>query len=107
VEKAHKDTVILTLACDKFSFFDKKLDAISAESRVCWTSASATTPIRRCRSALALANVFNGVVNISEQKAVGHSAASVAPVGIKYIRLGHSLSTLITTNVLPVAAGQL
>lgn len=46
VEKTPQDTLILTLACGKFRFFDKDLGKIG-RSRAFWTWGSATTLFRR------------------------------------------------------------
>jgi len=43
VEKTRKDTIVLTLACGKFRFFDKELGDIGG-IRGCLTSVSAMMP---------------------------------------------------------------
>ncbi len=107
VEKAPKDTVILTLACGKFRFFDKDLGAINGIPRLldigqCNDAYSAV------QIALALSKAFNLGVNelplsfiLSwyEQKAVA-ILLSLLYLGIKDIRLGPSLPAFITPNVL-------
>jgi len=107
VEKAPKDTVILTLACGKFRFFDKKLGDIGGIPRLldvgqCNDAYSAV------QIALALAKAFDCGVNdlplslvLSwyEQKAVA-ILLSLLALGIKDIRLGPSLPAFITPNVL-------
>ena len=109
VEKAPKDTVILTLACGKFRFFDKDLGTIGGIPRLldvgqCNDAYSAV------KIALALAEAFNCGVNdlplslvLSwyEQKAVA-ILLSLLALGIKNIRLGPSLPAFITPNVLNV-----
>ncbi len=107
VERAPKDTVILTLACGKFRFFDQDLGTINGIPRLldigqCNDAYSAV------QIALALSKAFNVSVNelplsfiLSwyEQKAVS-ILLSLLHLGIKDIRLGPSLPAFITPNVL-------
>uniref|UniRef100_A0A7V6A1V0 Hydroxylamine reductase n=1 Tax=Desulfobacca acetoxidans TaxID=60893 RepID=A0A7V6A1V0_9BACT len=109
VEKAPKDTVILTLACGKFRFFDKELGNIGGIPRLldvgqCNDAYSAV------QIAVALANAFGVGVNdlplsliLSwyEQKAVA-ILLTLLHLGIKDIRLGPSLPAFVTPNVLDV-----
>ena len=109
VEKAPKDSVILTLACGKFRFFDKDLGNIGGIPRLldigqCNDAYSAV------QIAVALANAFNVGVNelplsmiLSwyEQKAVS-ILLTLLHLGIKGIRLGPSLPAFISPNVLDV-----
>ena len=109
VEKAPRDTVILTLACGKFRFFDKDLGAIDGIPRLldigqCNDAYSAV------KIAQALAGVFEVGINelplsliLSwyEQKAVA-ILLSLLYLGVKNIRLGPSLPAFITPNVLKV-----
>jgi hydroxylamine reductase len=109
VEKAPKDTVILTLACGKFRFFDQDLGDIGGIPRLldigqCNDAYSAV------QIAVALANAFGCGVNdlplsmiLSwyEQKAVA-ILLTLFYLGIKNIRLGPSLPAFITPNVLDV-----
>jgi hydroxylamine reductase len=109
VEKAPKDTVVLTLACGKFRFFDKDLGSIEGIPRLldvgqCNDAYSAV------QIATALANAFDCGVNdlplsliISwyEQKACA-ILLSLLYLGIKNIRLGPSLPAFITPNILHV-----
>jgi hydroxylamine reductase len=109
VEKVPKDTVILTLGCGKFRFFNKKLGDIGGIPRLldvgqCNDAYSAV------QIALALANAFNCGVNelpLSiicswyEQKAVA-ILLTLLHLGIKNIRLGPSLPAFISPNVLQV-----
>ncbi len=109
VEKAPKDTVILTLACGKFRFFDKDLGDIGGIPRLldigqCNDAYSAV------QIALALSKAFNLGVNelplslvLSwyEQKAVA-ILLTLLHLGIKDIRLGPTLPAFITPNVLDV-----
>ena len=109
VEKAPKDTVVLTLACGKFKFFDKELGDIGGIPRLldvgqCNDAYSAV------RIALALADAFKVGVNdlplsmvLSwyEQKAVA-ILLSLLHLGVKDIRLGPSLPAFITPAVLDV-----
>jgi len=109
VEKAPKNTIILTLACGKFRFFDKPLGTINGIPRLldigqCNDAYSAV------KIAQALANAFNINVNdlplsivLSwyEQKAVS-ILLSLLYLGIKNIRIGPSLPAFITPNILKV-----
>ena len=109
VEKAPQDTVILTLACGKFRFFDKDLGDIGGIPRLldvgqCNDAYSAV------QIAVALAGAFEVGVNdlplsliLSwyEQKAVA-ILLSLLHLGIKDIRLGPSLPAFVTPNVLDV-----
>lgn len=109
VEKAPEDTVVLTLACGKFRFFDKQLGDIEGIPRLldigqCNDAYSAV------QIAVALAKAFDVGVNelplsmiLSwyEQKAVA-ILLSLLYLGIKDIRLGPSLPAFITPNVLNV-----
>jgi hydroxylamine reductase len=107
VEMAPKDTVVLTLACGKFRFFDRDLGDIGGIPRLldvgqCNDAYSAV------QIALALAGAFNTGVNelplsliLSwyEQKAVA-ILLTLLHLGIKDIRLGPSLPAFVTPNVL-------
>lgn len=109
VEKAPKDTVVLTLACGKFRFFDKDLGEIAGIPRL--------LDIGQCNDAYsavviaqALAKAFGVGINelplsliLSwyEQKAVA-ILLSLLSLGVKNIRLGPSLPAFITPNVLKV-----
>lgn len=109
VEKTPADTLVLTLACGKFRFFDKELGQIGGIPRLldigqCNDAYSAV------QIALALAKAFNVSVNelplsliLSwyEQKAVA-ILLTLLHLGIKNIRLGPSLPAFITPNVLEV-----
>ncbi len=107
VEKAPKDTIILTLACGKFRFNDLELGDIGGIPRL--------LDIGQCNDAYsaikiaeALANAFECGINdlplslvLSwyEQKAVV-ILLSLLSLGIKGIRLGPSLPAFITPNIL-------
>ncbi len=109
VEKVPEDCVVLTLACGKFRFFDKKLGDIEGIPRL--------LDIGQCNDAYsaimiasALADAFGCTVNdlplsmiLSwyEQKAVAILLTLFA-LGIKDIRLGPSLPAFISPNVLDV-----
>lgn len=109
VEKAPKDTIILTLACGKFRFFDKELGRIGDTPRL--------LDIGQCNDAYsavkvtqALADAFKVGVNdlplslvLSwyEQKAVA-ILLSLLYLGIRNIRIGPSLPAFITPNILRV-----
>jgi len=109
VEKAPADTVILTLACGKFRFFDNDLGDIGGIPRLldvgqCNDAYSAV------QIAVALSKAFEVGVNdlpLSiicswyEQKAVA-ILLTLLHLGIKNIRLGPSLPAFVTPNVLDV-----
>jgi len=107
VEKAPKDTIILTLACGKFRFFDKQLGDIDGIPRLL-DIGQCNDAYSAIQIALALAGAFNCGVNelplsliLSwyEQKAVA-ILLTLLSLGIKNIRLGPSLPAFITPNVL-------
>ena len=109
VEKTPKDTVILTLACGKFRFFDKKLGDIGGIPRLLDVG-QCNDAYSAIQIALALADAFNCEVNdlpltliISwyEQKAVA-ILLTLLSLGIKNIFLGPSLPAFITPNVLNI-----
>jgi hydroxylamine reductase len=107
VEKTPPDTVVLTLACGKFRFFDKDLGDIGGIPRLldvgqCNDAYSAV------QIAIALANAFDCGVNdlplsmiLSwyEQKACA-ILLTLLHLGIKDIRLGPSLPAFVSPNVL-------
>jgi hydroxylamine reductase len=109
VEKAPKDTLVLTLACGKFRFFNKDLGEIDGIPRLldigqCNDAYSAV------KIAQALSETFKVGVNdlplsliLSwyEQKAVA-ILLSLLYLGVRNIRLGPSLPAFITPNVLKV-----
>jgi hydroxylamine reductase len=109
VEKAPKNTIILTLACGKFRFFDKELGTIDDIPRLldigqCNDAYSAV------KIAQALADAFHVDINdlplslvLSwyEQKAVA-ILLSLLSLGIKDIRIGPSLPAFITPGILNV-----
>ncbi len=107
VEKTPKDTVVLTLACGKFRFFDKDLGSIGGLPRL-MDVGQCNDAYSAVQIALALAQAFNCGVNelplslvLSwyEQKAVA-ILLSLLALGVKNIRLGPSLPAFITPNVL-------
>ena len=109
VEKAPKDTVVLTLACGKFRFFDKQLGDIGGIPRLL-DIGQCNDAYSAIQIAVALAKAFDVSVNelplsmiLSwyEQKAVA-ILLSLLYLGIKDIRLGPSLPAFITPNVLNV-----
>ncbi len=109
VEQAPDDTIVLTLACGKFRFFDKQLGDIGGIPRLldigqCNDSYSAV------KIAVALADAFEVGVNdlplsiiLSwyEQKAVA-VLLTLLHLGITDIRLGPTLPAFVTPNVLQV-----
>jgi hydroxylamine reductase len=109
VEKAPKDTVVLTLACGKFRFFDKDLGDIGGIPRLLDVG-QCNDAYSAIKIALALSEAFNVGVNelplsliLSwyEQKAVA-ILLTLLHLGIKDIRLGPTLPAFITPNVLDV-----
>jgi hydroxylamine reductase len=109
VEKAPKDTVILTLACGKFRFFDKKIGDIGGIPRLLDVG-QCNDAYSAIKIALALSEAFDTGVNdlpltliLSwyEQKAVA-ILLTLLHLGIKGIYLGPSLPAFITPNVLNI-----
>lgn len=107
VEKTPKDTVVLTLACGKFRFFDKDLGTIGNIPRLLDVG-QCNDAYSAIQIALALAKAFNCGVNelplslvLSwyEQKAVV-ILLTLLSLGIKDIRLGPSLPAFVSPNVL-------
>ena len=109
VEQAPADTVVLTLACGKFRFFDRDLGDIGGIPRLldvgqCNDAYSAV------QIAVALADAFGMevdelplslVLSWYEQKAVA-ILLTLLHLGITDIRLGPSLPAFVTPNVLQV-----
>ena len=109
VEKTPGDTIVLTLACGKFRFFDKKLGDIGGIPRLLDVG-QCNDAYSAIQIAVALASAFNCDVNdlplslvLSwyEQKAVA-ILLTLLYLGIKGIRLGPSLPAFVTPNVLNV-----
>lgn len=109
VEKTPQDTLVLTLACGKFRFFDKKLGDIGGIPRLL-DMGQCNDAYSAIQVAVALAGAFNCSVNelplslvLSwyEQKAVA-ILLTLLSLGIKNIRLGPSLPAFITPAVLDV-----
>ena len=109
VEKAPKDTVVMTLACGKFRFFDQELGDIGGIPRLL-DIGQCNDAYSAIQIALALSKAFDCPVNdlplsmiLSwyEQKAVA-ILLTLLYLGIKDIRLGPSLPAFITPNVLNV-----
>lgn len=109
VEKAPRDTVVLTLACGKFRFFDKDLGTIDEIPRLL-DMGQCNDAYSAVKVAQALAEAFNVPINelplslvLSwyEQKAVA-ILLSLLYLGIKNIRIGPSLPAFITPNILKV-----
>ncbi len=107
VEKAPKDTVVLTLACGKFRFFDKDLGTIGGLPRL-MDMGQCNDAYSAVQVAVALSKAFNVDVNqlplsmvLSwyEQKAVA-ILLTLLHLGIKNIRLGPSLPAFLTPNIL-------
>jgi hydroxylamine reductase len=109
VEKVPEDCMILTLACGKFRFFDKKLGDIGGIPRLLDVG-QCNDAYSAIQIAVALAGAFECGVNdlplsmvLSwyEQKAVV-ILLTLFSLGIKDIRLGPSLPAFISPNVLNV-----
>jgi hydroxylamine reductase len=109
VEKAPKDTVILTLACGKFRFFDKELGSIDGIPRLLDVG-QCNDAYSAIQIALALSKVFNVSVNdlplslvLSwyEQKSVA-ILTTLLYLGVRNIRLGPTLPAFVSPNVLKV-----
>ncbi len=109
VEKTPADTLVLTLACGKFRFFDKKLGNIGPFPRLL-DMGQCNDAYAAVQVALALAQALECDVNdlplslvLSwyEQKAVSILLTLLA-LGVKNIHLGPSLPAFITPAVLQV-----
>jgi hydroxylamine reductase len=107
VEKVPADCVVLTLACGKFRFFDKKLGDIGGIPRLL-DIGQCNDAYSAIQIAVALAGAFKCGVNdlplsmvLSwyEQKAVA-ILLTLLHLGVKDIRLGPSLPAFLTPNVL-------
>jgi hydroxylamine reductase len=107
VEKLPKDTVVLTLACGKFRFFDKQLGDIGGIPRLLDVG-QCNDAYSAIQIAVALSKAFNVGVNdlplsmiLSwyEQKAVA-ILLTLLYLGIKNIRLGPSLPAFLSPAVL-------
>ena len=111
VEKVPEDCVILTLACGKFRFFDKKLGEIDGIPRLLDVG-QCNDAYSAIQIALALSKAFGVGVNelplsliLSwyEQKAVA-ILFTLLHLGIKNIRLGPSLPAFLSPKVVEVLA---
>ncbi|HOI75307.1 MAG TPA: hydroxylamine reductase [Syntrophales bacterium] len=109
VEKAPADTVILTLACGKFRFFDRDLGDIGGIPRLL-DMGQCNDAYSAVKIAQALAEAFGMGVNelplslvLSwyEQKAVA-ILLTLLHLGIRNIRLGPSLPAFVSPGVLDV-----
>ena len=109
VEETPADTIVLTLACGKFRFFDKQLGEIGGLPRL-MDVGQCNDAYSAIKIAVALADAFECGVNdlplslvLSwyEQKAVA-ILLTLLHLGITDIRLGPTLPAFITPNVLGV-----
>ncbi len=109
VEQTPADTIVLTLACGKFRFFDKQLGEIGGLPRL-MDVGQCNDAYSAIKIAVALADAFEIGVNdlplsiiLSwyEQKAVA-VLLSLLSLGITDMRLGPTLPAFITPNVLAV-----
>lgn len=107
VEKVPKDCVVLTLACGKFKFFDKRLGDIEGIPRLIDVG-QCNDAYSAIQIALALSKAFRLEVNSLplsmvlswyEQKAVS-ILLTLLSLGIKNIRLGPSLPAFLSPNIL-------
>ena len=107
VEKTPSNTIVLTLACGKFRFFDKKLGEIGGLPRL-MDMGQCNDAYSAIQVAIALSKAFNCGVNdlplsmiLSwyEQKAVV-ILLTLLYLGIKDIRLGPTLPAFVSPNVL-------
>jgi hydroxylamine reductase len=107
VEQVPQDCLVLTLACGKFRFFDKKLGDIGGIPRLLDVG-QCNDAYSAIQIALALSKAFDCGVNdlplsmvLSwyEQKAVAILLTLLA-LGVKDIRLGPTLPAFLTPNVL-------
>lgn len=107
VEQTPKDTIVLTVACGKFRFFDQKLGDIEGIPRLLDVG-QCNDAYSAIRIAVALAEAFKCSVNelplsfiLSwyEQKAVA-VLLTLLSLGIQNIHLGPSLPAFITPNIM-------
>jgi hydroxylamine reductase len=107
VEQAPSDTVILTLACGKFRFFDKELGAIDGVPRLVDVG-QCNDAYSAIRIAMALSEAkgvglndlpLSLVLSWYEQKAVA-ILLTLFHLGFKDIRLGPSLPAFVTPRIL-------
>jgi hydroxylamine reductase len=112
VEETPSDTIVMTLACGKFRFFDKQLGEIGGLPRL-MDVGQCNDAYSAIKIAVALADAFECGVNdlplsmiLSwyEQKAVA-ILLSLLHLGITDIRLGPTLPAFISPNVLDVLVG--
>jgi len=109
VEETPADTIVLTLACGKFRFFDKQLGEIGGLPRL-MDVGQCNDAYSAIKVAAALADAFgtdvNGlplsmILSWYEQKAVA-ILLTLLHLGVKDIRLGPTLPAFITPAVLGV-----
>ena len=109
VEKTPRDTMVMTLACGKFRFFDKDLGTIGGIPRLLDVG-QCNDAFSAVKIAQALAQAFSCglndlpltlILSWYEQKAVAVLLALLA-LGVKNIHLGPSLPAFITPAVLQV-----
>lgn len=109
VENTPPDTLVLTLGCGKYRFYDRKLGDIQGIPRLL-DMGQCNDAYSAIKVAVALAEAFNCTVNdlplslvLSwyEQKAVS-ILLSLLYLGIKDIRLGPTLPAFVSPNVLKV-----
>lgn len=109
VELVPKDSIVLTLACGKFRFFDKDLGSIDGLPRLI-DIGQCNDAYSAIKIAVALSKAFDCEVNdlplsmvLSwfEQKAVA-ILLTLLHLGIKDIRLGPSLPAFVSENVLNI-----
>jgi hydroxylamine reductase len=109
VDKAPNNTIILTLACGKFRFFDKELGTIDEIPRLidigqCNDAYSAIKIAQALADALGMQVndlPLSLVLSWYEQKAVA-ILLSLLYLGMKNIRIGPSLPAFVTPNILKV-----
>ena len=109
VDNAPEDTVILTLACGKFRFFDRDLGAIDGVPRLidvgqCNDAYSAITVATALSDALGkeISDLpLSLILSWYEQKAVA-ILLTLFYLGFKGIRLGPTMPAFLTPNVLKV-----
>lgn len=107
VEKTPSNTIVLTLACGKFRFFDKKLGEIGGLPRL-MDMGQCNDAYSAIQVAVALSKAFNCGINdlplsmvLSwyEQKAVV-ILLTLLSLGVRDIRLGPTLPAFISPNIM-------
>lgn len=113
VEKTPPDTLVLTLACGKFRFYDKDLGKLGDFPRYidCGQCNDAYTAIRTAQTLAEAANCsinelpLSMIISWYEQKAVA-VLFTLLSLGVKNIILGPTLPAFVTPDILKILVEQ-